>query len=364
MRGKSSRRRMLLLFSLVSVVVASHPGGARCGVADLDDLFLPPDSFFNGDPGDLNPGESNDGSFSSEGAQFNNLFEVVQFGEDVFKLWSGWSYSNRIDTTTPGFSNQYSAIPGHDASGSGNYGVAFLGGTAPAKITLPAGAAAQSIRVTNTTYTYLAMVDGDDGGAGFVRQFGDDPAVPGGGNQGHPDFLLLEIIGRDRLGMETGTAPFYLADYRFAGNDEDFAVDTWELVDLTPLGPGTRTLDFLLTSSDSGPFGINTPNYFALDDLTFSAPPPVPGDTDGDGDVDVDDLNNVRNHFGQSGMPITGDTNDDGAVDIDDLNNVRNNFGRVVDELSPVPEPTGLLILMTGWAAIAATRVRGRKQAC
>jgi len=54
----------------------------------------------------------------------------------------------------------------------------------------------------------------------------------------------------------------------------------------------------------------------------------VPGDTDADGDVDLEDLNNVRNHFGEIGDGATGDTFPfDGDVDLDDVNAVRNNFG-------------------------------------
>jgi cytochrome c len=53
---------------------------------------------------------------------------------------------------------------------------------------------------------------------------------------------------------------------------------------------------------------------------------PLPGDTNGDNIVDLEDLNNVRNNFGGTGL---GDTNGDGDVDLDDLNAVRNNFGSV-----------------------------------
>ncbi len=341
-----NRFRRTFFKSLVRLATVLMPAScAPAAVVDFEDLLLSPDSFHNGDPGNLNPGESHDGSFLSQGAQFNNFFELAQFNETVFELWSGWSYSNRTDMTTPGFTNQFSAIVGHDAGGSGNYGVAFLGGTAPPTITLPGGAVVQSVRVTNTTYAYRAVVDGDDG-AGFVRQFGDDPDVPGGGNQGHPDEFLLTIIGRDGDGETTGTVDFYLADYRFASNDDDFAVDTWELVDLSPLGSEARTLDFMLTSSDSGPFGINTPNYFALDDLAFEVSLPLSGDTNSDGVVNIIDLNNVRNHFGEVGMSVLGDTNRDGMVDVTDLNNVRNHFGTTAGVAMPaIPEPAGLALL-------------------
>src|SRR5690606_746842 len=52
-----------------------------------------------------------------------------------------------------------------------------------------------------------------------------------------------------------------------------------------------------------------------------------------DGSVDLNDLNNVRNAFGQSGQPgVSGDAIGaiDGVVDLDDLNEVRNHFGESV----------------------------------
>lgn len=48
------------------------------------------------------------------------------------------------------------------------------------------------------------------------------------------------------------------------------------------------------------------------------------GDTNFDGEIDLEDLNNVRNHFGGTGL---GDADGDGDVDLDDLNAVRNHFG-------------------------------------
>jgi len=81
-------------------------------------------------------------------------------------------------------------------------------------------------------------------------------------------------------------------------------------------------------------------------------PDPVPGDTNGDGDIDIVDLNNVRNHFGESEGPIAGDAYPfDGVVDIGDLNLVRNNFGGVIP--FPVPEPSSLILAVTAILLIA-----------
>lgn len=89
----------------------------------------------------------------------------------------------------------------------------------------------------------------------------------------------------------------------------------------------------------------------------------VPGgvDADGDYDFDLEDLNAVRNNFGDVG-PL-GDTNLDGSVDLVDLNKVRNHFGTGYSWLGPeyefsgkipfgeaiqAPEPSSILLAMTG----------------
>ena len=61
---------------------------------------------------------------------------------------------------------------------------------------------------------------------------------------------------------------FYLAE----GTD---LLDTWEWVDLTSLGV-VYGLEFELTSSDTGAYGMNTPAYFAMDDLESTPCPFLP----------------------------------------------------------------------------------------
>jgi hypothetical protein len=60
---------------------------------------------------------------------------------------------------------------------------------------------------------------------------------------------------------------FYLADYRFGDNSQDYIVSDWTYVDFSVLGVADE-IRFDFASSDSGMFGINTPQYFAMDNLT------------------------------------------------------------------------------------------------
>ena len=67
--------------------------------------------------------------------------------------------------------------------------------------------------------------------------------------------------------------PFYLADYRSTDSAHDYIVDDWTWVDLSGLGTVDR-IEFTLSSSDVGSFGMNTPAYFAMDCLNAV---PIPG---------------------------------------------------------------------------------------
>ncbi len=224
-------------------------------VATFEDVGLAPGSFTN------NGGPS--GFFVSGGNAFNNSFSPAFGG-----IWHGWAISTMTDTTTPGFTNQYSAITGCGANGSLTYAVAFPFAEAPLTdpfhpndsfVNLAAGTKPVSVQVTNTTYDYFSMLNGD----AFTHKFGSG------------DFFRLTITGYDGsngTGGTIGEVDFYLAD--FQGTDH-YIVNTWETVDLSSLA-GAQSLRFGLQSSDNDPvFGMNTPAFFALDDLQV-APAPEP----------------------------------------------------------------------------------------
>lgn len=81
------------------------------------------------------------------------------------------------------------------------------------------------------------------------------------------------------------------------------------------------------------------------------------GDTDMNGAVEISDLNNVRNHFGESGESVLGDDDGDGVVGIPDLNNVRNSFGAGPSAGSRVvPEPQSLLLSLAGFTVLHIVR--------
>lgn len=246
----SKKTYELIVLGLGFLGTASISAGST--VINFEDLPLAPNSYYNGGP------TTNTAGWSSGGASFGNSYNS-SFGG----YWNGWSYSNVNDTTTPGYTNQYAAYTGTGFGGTGNYAVGYDG--SHDFINLPSGQTPVSVRVTNTTYAALDMLNGSS----FSKKFG-------GTTGNDPDYFSVIFTGYDGLngtGNVTGTpVEFFLADYRFMDNSQDYIVNTWELVDLTPLANAV-SLRISFTSSDTGSWGINTPTYVAIDDLTVVPEP-------------------------------------------------------------------------------------------
>ncbi|MHC4563465.1 MAG: DUF4465 domain-containing protein [Planctomycetota bacterium] len=221
-------------------VVLMMVSGAMASTATFEDLPLAAESFYNG--------SDRAGGFTSGGLRFDNNYDVT------FGSWDGFAYSNITDNTTPGWGNQYSAITGGGVGGSSTYGVGYIGFVEPPTTSLANARVFDGLFVTNNTYAYLSMRDGD----AFAKKFG-------GVDGNDADWLLLTITGFNGL-TEVGAVDFYLADYRFADNAQDYLVDQWTWVDLSSLGDLT-SLEFSMSSTDNGEFGMNTPAYFAVDNV-------------------------------------------------------------------------------------------------
>jgi len=258
-----------LQFALgLTLVLASSVPAAQAGsvTSTFEDLGLAPNSHLNAanpaPPGTAVPYETS-GFFTSGGGSFHNVN-----GQDTFfPYWSGWSISTMTDTTTNSFDNQYSAITGNGAGGSATYAVADAG-RSPAYVNLAPGASPLSFDVTNTTYAALTMENGDP--YGFTKPF----------SHAQNSFFLLTVTGYrglDLAGPQLGSFEIYLADFRDSDSSRNFILDSWQTVMLPTAFANAESLGFALTSSDNDPlYGMNTPSYFALDNLTVRTPASVP----------------------------------------------------------------------------------------
>jgi len=208
-------------------------------VATFEEIEV--DSFLNGSDGS--------GGFEDANLFLPNTYTLF----DDFESWSGWSISSTTDTVTSGFANQYSAVAGGGFEGSSNYAVSFGGSNT---LFLTQTSSLEGFYITNNTYAHNSMRDGDAFSKRFGGESGDDP-----------DFLRLTIKKFLDGELSQDSVDFYLADYRFEDNSQDYIVDDWEWVDLSSLGEAD-SLQFTMLSTDVGEFGINTPLYFCMDNFT------------------------------------------------------------------------------------------------
>ncbi|MCX6231926.1 MAG: DUF4465 domain-containing protein [Bacteroidetes bacterium] len=243
----------MLLIACLLLFMSANPAKSQT-TATFDNLSLTPNSFWNG--------SDNSGGFTNAGYFFENSY--TDYGGGMY-AWYGFAYSNMSDTITTGYTNQFSAICGKGALNSVNYAVSYVNydwannyAMQPNMIRFSSPKTISGIYVTNNTYAYYSMLNGD---GTLAKKFG-------GSSGNDPDWFKLQIKGYHN-GNITDSVNFYLADFRFANNSQDYIVKTWKWVDLSTLG-SIDSLSFGLLSSDNGAYGMNTPAYFCMDNFNGS----------------------------------------------------------------------------------------------
>jgi hypothetical protein len=255
----------LNLLCTVLLVSASIPLNAQTRF-DFESLSVPTAGFYQGDPAATGPERNlytvdsfGPSPFGGPGEEFVQRINVLQNGQSVDfgntfdtsfgGFYSGFAISNTVDTTTPGFTNQYAAFPGSGADGSTNYLINSGSGTSAT-----ASLFFETIDIANTTYTAIAT-QGDDGNP---TPFVSGPLADSNG------YLDLIITGSNSA-ASSDQVVVSLADYR---NGANFLAEDWRTVDVTALQ--SDQLTFTFDGSDVGTFGLNTPAYFAIDNVVLS----------------------------------------------------------------------------------------------
>jgi len=184
---------------------------------------------------------------------------------EAYQSWSGWAISATTDTLTPGFTNDLSAITGSGFDNSNTYAVAFT----PSENTILVAPddgyrpliVFDGMYITNSTFAYMSMLNGDS----FAKRFGGETGED-------PDFFSIVfkpvVVGETR----EDSIEFFLADYRFENSEDDYIIDDWTWVDLNAFG-SVDYLSITMRSSDVGEFGINTPLYFCMDNVSSNKGP-------------------------------------------------------------------------------------------
>jgi hypothetical protein len=233
-------------FSIFALILSTSLSAQVFATADFENHLTSPETFDNGSLG---------------GGDFNfDLITLTNYFNSEWQSWNGFAISNITDYTTAGWGNQYASF-----TGSGRNSEAYAVHYPAGEISLNAPGKIDSFYITNTAFSAISMRDGDD----FSKQFGSIYNADGmeDGTNGE-DYLRLWIICEDQF-LNKDSIEFYLADYRFGDDLEDYIVDEWVKIDLTTMPIETAKVSFRFESSDMGQWGINTPTYFAIDDISY-----------------------------------------------------------------------------------------------
>lgn len=107
-----------------------------------------------------------------------------------------------------------------------------------------------------TSYVYGTIVYGNP--------FGNDPGLPMKNTNG---WFKVTATGYDAAGNKTTTVEEYLCDYRNSSSPIEIS-GAWKKWDLSALGKVNK-VTFNFAGSDTGTWGLNTPAYLCLDDITI-----------------------------------------------------------------------------------------------
>lgn len=215
-------------------------------VATFDDLYLDEESqwyAYKEDP-DYVGGNFYSGSFA-----FNNSYMAD------WDSWSFFGYSNHTSTEFANYvTDQYNSCVGHGADGSANYGVAYIssymGNTEISLSNTTDAAVVEGIWVTNSAWVVDAILNGD----GMEPKFEQN------------DWLRLTFTGVNTDGTYGNTVDYYLADYRDEDANEHYYVDSWQWVDLKPLGEVSK-IQLSMLSTKMNSYGMTTPSYVCIDNV-------------------------------------------------------------------------------------------------
>ena len=210
-------------------------------IADFSDVTLPKSGYLDAELV---------GAFRSKDVIFTSNWN------SEYNYSDGGIYpSNLNDSITTGIMNQYSAYPKADGNFAvvhySEYSAQWYGNMA--SFVLPEATMIESVKVANTTYTYWAIKNGDDG-FGACRAFQDG------------DWFKVTFTGYNMCGEKLGSVDYYLADFR---DGKQFIEDSWATVDLTSFGRYAYRVEISFSGTDIGEYGLNTPTYCAIDDIWY-----------------------------------------------------------------------------------------------
>lgn len=189
----------------------------------------------------------------------STLFMPTFWDTSFGGFWSsGWALSKKLDSATVSVDyarHMYCVKAFTGANNSKGFAIGQNGTSF--HLQTAAGNAISGFMITNTTAAYNSMKLGDF----FAKKFG-------GKSGNDSDYFYCRVKSFSK-GILKDSQDVYLADFRFQDNSKDYILSTWVPVSFAN---SPDSVSFEMYSSDNGAWGMNTPAFFAIDNIELSAP--------------------------------------------------------------------------------------------
>lgn len=240
--------------TLACALILSNLAHAQEKTVGFEDLTLQSNSnylMFNDET--LNDGATIIISYDEEEEININLHGDIEYG-----FLAGFDVSNVTDPSYINYSLPLAAQPFSGANATDNYAIAFVNvdfmgpdptATIPVEVTfenIPDNYFLDHLFIANGAIAYNYIQDYYPG-----QNFYFDLIIKGYNENELIDSVIV-----------------HLADFR---NGASHVIEDWEKIDLTDLATATQLTFDLRSNDDEGGYGINTPAYFALDEITFKS---------------------------------------------------------------------------------------------
>ena len=192
------------------------------------------------------------GAFVSVNSTFKNSYN------SSWASWTGFVCSSNVDSLTSGYANQYSVINSGGALKSKQFAIAYDSAAFICPANTYGNFSIKSLYITNSTYAYLGLKNGDYGIGGLGKKF-----VAG-------DWFKVTLKGY-KSNVLTSSVDIYLADFR---DGKSIILKNWQKVDVSALGL-VDLVTFTFDSTDKFGGWLNTPAYACIDNIEFTQTIPV-----------------------------------------------------------------------------------------
>jgi hypothetical protein len=238
------KKQLLSIALSIGVIAVSAQSTPTTQISDFENVTLTSNhnTVYNDSTGG--------GGFTSGNAYFPSQWDPH------YDYWSGGWAASSVRDSTNAYPNLYGCAAYTGYNSSNKYAVGTTSGSLMMYMTDSLiGKTVTGMYICNSTYAYKSMKKGDSYEPAFTARNKD----------------WFKLTAKKYFGgvLTNDSVEVYLADFRYSDTTQNYILKTWMWVGFSAIG-NVDSLSFSLSSSQNGTYGMNTPAFFCIDNVTLS----------------------------------------------------------------------------------------------